>query len=175
MSEENSFLYAEYAKPITKKGKYGRLRLLLILSYVIVGAAYAAFFVSVHIPHFIAILPLLLWMLVYFTWGTVSFEIRVKTESGLLTIEKLCGKKAKVLYSVKIKELSTVEIYAPQRLTAIAPHLALDHRADPHSSASYLALHEKDGKKTVLLFEATDAVLKIIRYYNEEAIRLEKE
>ena len=172
MSEENSFLYAEYAKPITKKGKYGRLRLLLILIYVIVATAYAAFFVSINIPHFIAILPLLLWMLVYFTWGAVSFEVRVKTESGLLSIEKLRGKKAKTLFSVRIRELFSVESYTLDVRNALCPDTTLDYRADPHSSIAYIAVCEKEGKKTAILFEATDAVLKAIRYYNKEAVKI---
>lgn len=174
MSEENSFLYAEYARPVTKKGKYRKYRLLLVLAYVVFAAAYAGFFVSVSIPQTIAVLPVFIWIFVFFTWGLVSFEYRVKVDTGVLSFGKLRDKKETVLLAVKVKELITVEPYTPDAVKAHFPTKTVDVRSDPYVEGGYFAVF-KEGKDTIaVLFEASDHLLAALRYYNKEAVRVKR-
>ncbi len=171
MSEENSFQFAEYAHPIANKGKNRRRRILFVLLYVFASAAYAGFFVSVKIPHLIAILPLLLWILVHYTWGSVSFEYFTRVDSGTLSIGKLRGKKQRVLFSCRVKELSFVK-----KKSAVLPDTyqgakLLDFRYDPSAEDCYAALTTVDQEAVVILFDATDAVLTAMRYYNKSVER----
>ena len=174
MSEENSFLFAEYARPVTKKGKYRKYRLLLVLAYVVFAFAYAGFFVSVNIPQVIAVLPLFVWMLVFFTWGLVSFEYRVKVDTGVLSFGKLRDKKEKVLLTVKVKELATVEAYTPEALRAHSPDKTLDVRSDPYAAGGYFAVFGEGETTVAVLFEASEHLLSALRYYNKEALRVKR-
>ena len=174
MSEEHSFLFAEYARPVTKKGKYGRYRLLLVLAYVLFALAYAGFFVAVKIPQTIAVLPVFLWILVFFTWGLVSFEYSVKVDSGVLSFCKLRGKKEKVLLSLRAKELLLVAAYTQEGLCAHSPSKILDARSDPYTDGGYFAVWKKDGETVAVLFEGTERVIAALRYYNKEAVRIQR-
>ena len=174
MSEEHSFLFAEYARPVTKKGKYGRYRLLLVLAYVAFALTYAGFFVAVKIPQTIAVLPVFVWILVFFTWGLVSFEYRVKVDSGVLSFGKLRGKKEKVLLDVRVKELLAVEVNTTENLRAYTPSQILDVRSDPYAEGGYLAVLTKKGETVAVLFEGTERVIAALRYYNKEAVRIQR-
>ncbi len=173
MSEENSFLFAEYAKPVSRKGRFRLYRLLLILAYTVFATAYVFFFVFVHIPHLIAILPLLVWILVFFTWGAVSFEYRVKVESGLLTFGKLRNKKEKILYTVKVKDLCCVDVYTAEALSSHSPTRMLDCRSEPETTA-YFIVYKTEKESVTVLFEATDSILSALRYYNKDAVRVKR-
>ena len=174
MSEENSFLFAEYARPVTKKGKYGKYRLLLVLAYVLFATLYAGFFIAIKIPQVIAVLPIFVWIFVFFTWGFVNFEYYVKVDTGTLSFGKLRDKKEKLLLAVKVKELVTVEVYAPDALKAYSPQKTIDVRSDPYAKGSYFAVLEKDERTVAVLFEASDHLLAALRYYNKEAVRVKR-
>lgn len=171
MSEETSFLFAEYAHPVVPRGKIRRGRVLLILLYLTVSAAYALFFISVSIPHVIAILPLLLWILVHYTWGLVSFEYFVRVESGVVSFGKLLGKKEKVLFTCRAKDLTCVKKMSREVLAAYAPSKTLDFRSDPLAHTSHFAILSAHHETVAILFEATDAVLTAMRYYNKSVER----
>lgn len=174
MSGENSFLFAEYARPVTRKGKYGKYRLLLVLSYVLFAALYIGFFVAVKIPQVIAVLPAFVWILVFFTWGLVSFEYRVKVDTGVLSFGKLREKKEKVLLFVAVKELITVEAYTTDAIKAYRPDKTLDVRSDSYAKEAYFAVFKKGNGTVAVLFEASDHLLAALRYYNKEAVRVKR-
>ena len=166
MSEENSFLFAEYAHPVLSKGKIKRNRLFLLLLYVIVGIAYVSFFAAVKIPQVIAILPLLLWILVHYTWRLVSFEYFVRVESGTVSFGKLRGKKQSVSFTCQAKELICVKKKSLLSKDALREATLLDFRYDPAADC-YAALLTREERSVVILFAATDAVLTAMRYYNK--------
>lgn len=171
MSEENSFLFAEYAHPVVSRGRIKRVRILLILLYFATAAAYALFFISISIPHLIAILPLLLWILVHYTWGSVSFEYFVRVESGTVSFGKLRGKKQRVLFSCRAKDFRFVKkksAASPDDLTAAR---TLDFRYDPTTQDCYFAVTSVKHEPVAILFHATDAVLTAMRYYNKSVER----
>lgn len=176
MSEENSFQFAEYAKPVAKVGKNRRARLLLILLYVTFATAYALTFISLTMPQVIAILPIFVWMLVFFTWGTVSYECCVRVSSGDVIFLKLRGKKEKKLLSFSAKEIVCALPYDEKGKREIEQHTiasVLDFRADPRCDGYALLLH-KNGADLLIRFEATIAVMNAMRYYNK-AVTVDKD
>ena len=172
MTEENSFLFAEYAKPVAKRGKNKRLRLVLILCYLLFAAAYALLFVSINIPQVIALLPLFLWMLVYFTWGIVNYECCVRVASGKVTLLKLRGKKGKEIFSFDAKALAYALPYqdeGKERVEKEAVTKTVDLRADPTKDGYAAVLPTEEGS-VLIRFECTHAVANAMRYYNKEVI-----
>ncbi len=172
MTEENSFLFAEYAKPVAKHGKNGRMRLFLVLCYILFALAYTLLFISINIPHVIAILPLFVWMLVYFTWGSVSYECCVRVASGRVSLLKLRGKKEKEILSFEARALRYALPYTQEAKARIAKETVtqtVDFRADPKKEGYAAVLPTENG--TVLLrFECTLPVVKAMYYYNKEVL-----
>lgn len=168
MTEENSFRFAEYARPVTKEGKNLRRRVLLVTLYICAAAAYAAVAIAVTIPHLIAILPLLLWMLVYFTWGSVSYECCVRVASGEVQFLRLRGKREELLLSLPVKALLWARPNDGRAANRVAVrHIVRDLRADTRAGG-YAALLKRDGETVLLLFDCTVAVASALHYYNKE-------
>ena len=162
MSEENSFLFAECAHPVTKRGKMRGRRTALVLAYALFAIVYAAFFIAISLPQPIAILPLFVWMLVFFTWRTVSYECCVRTEGGRISFLRLYGKKEKLLYSFPIASIVQID-------EAKGEQIAHDLRADPPAGGGYVAVIRTDGGEESFAFDASDGVLRVLRYYNKAA------
>lgn len=172
MSEENSFQFAEYAKPVAKIGKNRKQRTLLCLLYVAFAVAYAALFVFLMVPQVIALLPLFVWMLVFFTWGTVSYEYCVRVSSGEVSFLKLRGKKEKKLLSFSCREIVAAFPHnesGKQEIKKASPQKTLDLRADPRLDG-YALLYRENGDTALVLFESTIAVATALRYYNKAVI-----
>ena len=172
MSNDNEFLFAEYAKPIANHGKNRRMRLLLISLYILFAIGYAAFFVAITVPQVIALLPLFVWMLVFFTWGTVNYECCVRVASGKVSLLKVRGKKEKELFSFGAKEL----LYAlpmneagKEQISKESFTTKIDFRADI-AKEGYAAVLSNDSGLTLILFECTVAVATAMRYYNKKVI-----
>ena len=81
-----SINYAEYAVAQKAEGKNLLLRILLITGYVLFAAAYFLFFTTyLKIVMLISLLPLFIWMLVFFTWRFAAVEHEYQISSGTIT------------------------------------------------------------------------------------------
>lgn len=172
MIEENSFLFAEYAKPVAKHGKNKRMRTLLIICYILFAIGYAAFFASQKLPQVIAVLPIFVWMLVFFTWGSVSYECCVRVASGKVSLLKIRGKKEKEIYSFDAKAISYALPYnqAGKAKTAQeAVTRTVDLRADERLDG-YAVILKSENEVTLVRFESTLAVARAMHYYNKEVL-----
>lgn len=178
MSAENDFYFAEFARPVAKKGKNKRLRLLLLLAYFLFALLYVtAFTVLIMLPQVIALLPLFLWIAVYFTWGLVSYECAVRVSSGKLSFLKLRGKKETPLLTLTAKEASVIAPYAEEYLSSLkesGAEILLDHRSDPDNRFAYYALFEKEGKTYAAIFDAEEKVIHSLYYYNKNTVKDKK-
>ena len=172
MTEENSFLFAEYAKPVAKQGKNKRMRTLLIFCYILFAVIYAAFFASVKIPQVIAVLPVFVWMLVFFTWGNVSYECCVRVASGRVSLLKIRGKKEKEIFSFDAKAIAYALPYSEAGKARIAEETVtktVDLRADERTDGYAVILKGESGA-TLVRFECTLSVARAMHYYNKEVL-----
>ena len=172
---ENDFNFAEFARPIAPKGKNKKARSLLILLYVCFALFYIALFTAViMIPQLIAILPLLLWMLVFFTWGKVSYECAVRVSAGTVTLLRLRGKKEECLISFTAKDAEVIapyaEKYVENGILTEAP-VWIDHRSDADAIECYYAVIAHEGKKATVLFDASDKIIRALYYYNKNTVK----
>lgn len=167
--------YAEYVVDKKVEGKYKMQRLLMLLSYVVIaGVIIAAVVISGFIP-LIALAPMAVWMLYFFTWHLVSIEYSFVVDASVLTVEKVMGGKKKIkLFSAKVKDLSLIAPY-DDKYKAEADAFGADNRVEAVPSMDcydlYFALYtDEKGKKTILFFQATAQSLKALKYYNSSAI-----
>ena len=162
MSEETSLYFAECAHPVSGRGRMRGRRTLLVMAYILFAVAYAAIFIVIRLPHPIAILPLFVWMLVFFTWRTVSYECCVRTEDGKISFLRLYGRKEKVLYAFPISDIVRIEDGDGHTATH-------DFRSDPLAGGGVFALIRTEKGEESFLFDVSEGVVRVIRHYNKSA------
>ena len=124
----------------------------------------------------IAFIPLTLWILVYLTFPYCSLEYEYSMIDGNITFSTIYGQRnRKENFSMRISGFikvapyndnykKTVEDFAPEKV-----YSALSSEKALHDV--YFALFEdKNGKKCVFFFEATNRAIRILKYYNENTV-----
>ena len=168
------FTTYEYGVDKKREGKLKLLANLLIALYIffVVGTFGVLYWIRL-IPVG-ALIPLFLWMLIFFTWRYVQIDDIYYIESGALTLVRKYGnRKKKTLTEFRIKE---AELIAPLADSAgavrdFAAEREIDARPSTDAVDVYVILYrEKDGKRTALYIQATAAALKSLRYYNEKTV-----
>ncbi len=169
---DDSINYAEYTvekKPEGKnlKKRFGMIALyLLALAVVIVlitltkgaGAVWGG------------VMFVLLIALVWFTWRLVKEERKYEVVNAKFKVQELNGSgKGTVVFENLVSEFSIIapmtEEYKDQWANA---DVIMDERGNSKSSDSYFARLEKDGKTTVVYFEAINKMLKVMKFYNSK-------
>ncbi len=169
-----------YEYTVTKKaeGKYLFLRIGMIIFYIFATAAFfTACYLTRIIPIF-ALCPLLLWILIFFTWRYVSIEYKYTVESGMLKLYTVYGgKKEQELAAFHIKEaLGFISIEdSKEKLTGFNAKSTLNLlSSEKEPKDPYALLIIKDGVKTAALIECPEPSKKAILYYAQEDVRAGK-
>ena len=168
--DESSHRFAEYTRPIAKKGQNRRLRRLLILIYIVFALFYCLLFtIPVKIPQVIALLPLFLWILIFYTQRLVNYEIQVSVTEGALVFSRVWNQKRDEKQRVPLKSILSVckiEKGASLKQNGLR---AYDFRADADAEDCYLATVKTEEGEALYFFQATEQLLASIRYYNKQA------
>ena len=172
MNENNEF---EYTVAKKSEGKYRLYRVLMIFGYILFGAGYFFGLALAHLYPIMAFTPLLIWILVFFTWRFVSIEYRYEAVSGGIRFYKVFGcKKKKLLIEKRIKEFSCIKPYDEDGKADIANekfvvrHMCV--RSEKDASDCFYAIYDTEGGKGIVIFEATQSALKILRFYNSNTV-----
>lgn len=172
---ESSTNFMEYAVVQRPEGKWRVKRVALIFLYIFVGVAWLVGVVGVlKLWPLGMFVPLVVWMLVFFTWRFVSVEHEYTMASGVISFAEIYGRRTRRQKAeFKIRELKKI---APMNRTYERdfddPRIAIryDFRGSAASPDSYFFLFTTESGKTgVVLFEATAKALKIFRFYNPAA------
>ena len=87
------FCQYEYTVARKPEGFFGFMKLFLILFYVaFIGAYFAIIYITRIIP-LGALIPVFLWILVYFTWRYVKQEYKYEISGSTLTFSVIYGAK----------------------------------------------------------------------------------
>lgn len=178
MNESTNF--AEYTVQQKAEGKYLTRKLLLIGFYVLFSVGYFLFFTvgPVKIVMLIALLPVFLWIIIHFTWRYGSVEHEYTIVSGTMTLTEVFGNRSrKVIFEAKIKDMSVIAPWneeARSKLPAgvIKTYDMLSTKSSP--DAYYAICSVEGGQKILVLFEAIEKALKIMRFYNASAVVVTK-
>lgn len=101
MSEE-SLNFADFSAEKRAEGMLLVMRCLLVAFYILfVGCAFLVCYLSRIIPLF-AIAPILLWILVYFTWRYVSYDIHYTFDHGIMTFAHVYANRTKRIKKVRL-------------------------------------------------------------------------
>jgi uncharacterized membrane protein len=166
--------YAEFSAAKKAQGKYKLARLGMIAAYILIIGALTVFFAIKFVPA-VAIMPILGWMLVYFTWRYVSVEYKYIIDHSVFTVYAVYGGKTeKKLVSYKIKEIEKVEPAENEdaiRNFTEKSEVFIDARPDVDSPDIYIADGtDEGGRKVTTAFEASNGIIKAFAFYNSAAV-----
>ena len=179
MSDFNSF---EFTVEQAKEGKWKLARIGMVCLYILYAVAIAVI-IGVALPGMVplfALVPVTLWIIVYFTWRYVSVEYEYSIISGELTFSKIYGGRSRrEVMKMRVRDASLIapldgDVYSA-KATAYQPEKEFSAVSSMTAPDIYFMLFEledpKSGKKSraIFYFEATAGTLKTCRFYNQAA------
>ncbi len=165
--------YAEFTIARKPDKQIKTQRALFVLLYVLFTAAYIVFATITNLVMIIAILPLFVLMLWFFTWKLTKIEYTYVVYQGQLHVYKNNGyNKAKEVFHAKLGEVEGVypvsdEDYAKY---AEACEAVIDYSIGKNTEDRYFAIFSVNGKKTAVYFTAATKLLTALRYYGGENV-----
>ncbi|MBQ8207186.1 MAG: hypothetical protein IJZ89_00430 [Clostridia bacterium] len=169
MSEFSTY---EYVVAQKIEGKWRLKKLGLLLLYVAFIVAWFIFGFVSHLFPLLALMPVTLWMLVFFTWRYIKVEYEYSMTSGDVMFSNIYGGRSrKTVIEFRLKDCSLIAPLSTHEHKARDYEPEIVYRAVSSEKAQdvYFALFEKDGKRCIVYFEATAKALKICRFYNAPA------
>lgn len=172
---EDQNLYEYVASP-KKQPIFRMKRALMVLGYIVyvVALLIVGFTTRLLVP-MMALVPLSTWILVWLTWRYVAVEYEYSLAGGFMTLNKIYGGRSrKKVAEIRIKDMSMIAPFDGDYIKEAeryAPERTVDFTSDLQKPEVYFALYEtEDKRRGILYFEATDQALRILRYYNSQAV-----
>ena len=168
------FNYFEYASEQKPEGKFFILRIILIALYFAFAAVYFLVAYITRIIPIVAILPIFLWMLIFFTWRYTSPDYKYTIESGIFTFSiGYVKNKKKSKSSFKISTATAIMPLeqAKEEIAKFAPAASYSSVPSVKSEDVYVALYTDNyGKKCAMYFVATSQALRLLRFHNSRTV-----
>lgn len=166
-------LFATFEYTVSPAGRENTVKkILFIAAYILFSGILVSvilIWLKAAIP-LIAVVPVIIWLLVWLTWRYACVEYEYSFTSGIMTVSHIYGNKTrKTIQEIAIKDILVIKplVEAEDDIRSFHPETILDKTSSPDSKNVYVALYKaKNGKKTELLFNASEQSLKILRFYN---------
>ncbi len=169
--------YAEYATSQRAEGKFKTRKLMFIIGYAIVSAILLAGFA---IPGFGFIIGffsvIIIPAMIIFTKRFMLPDYKYVIETGDMKFYINYGKKDKLIFETKIKDMEAIAPYEGEYMLTFAAAgvtTTYDYRGTANTPDAYYAIFTKDGKKCAVLFENCENAMKQLYYYNKAAVKRE--
>ncbi len=172
----NSFVNYDVREKGNKKTRL--MKIALILGYILFAVLYCCTFLgvffSLKIPMLIAILPVLIWIISFFTWRYTQIEYEYIIVDGEMRMMKIYGdKNMRLLCKTRVSGMTKIAPYSGE-YRVYADKIPEENRVYGVSSMDspdiYFGIFNEDGKECALFFEATEKTLKVIKHYNSEVV-----
>lgn len=166
----------EYSVLQKIEGKWLVYRILLVAVYVLFAVGYFAACVAIKFYPLACFTPLFTWMAVFFTWRYVSVAYRYEIVSGDWIFTRVMSDRFyKKMFRLKVKDIDRISPYHDRmersRIESFSPEKLLWAASSMNSPDLYFALYtDRNGKRTVLYFEATRKALSLLEHYNKNTV-----
>jgi hypothetical protein len=166
----------EYVVAKVLEGSYAVKRTFAFIGYFLFGIL---LFIAVYASKLFvlfAFAPVVIWMLVFFTWPYFNVEHEYAMIGGNITFSEIFGgRKRKEKFSVRISSFDVIAPYDNDYKHEISAYKATVEfnafSSDKNPQSPYFALFtDEKGKKCVFFFEATNKALRIMKYYNAATV-----
>lgn len=166
--------YAEFSIARKPDGKIKMQRLIFILLYAVFAIAYIVVFtVLTKMIPLVAVLPLFILIMWFFTWKLTKIECTYVVYQGMFHVYRHNGyNKAKEVFSAKLSENGGIYPVSDEdyKKYADACDNELDFSIGKNSEDRYFAIFNVNGKKTAVYFTAATKLLTALRYYGGENV-----
>ena len=160
----------EYIVKQKSEGIWLWRRIGMIGLYTVLTLAFLGTFLALKFPWAITFLPLLVWVMIFFTWRYVSPEYEYSTLSGEIAFTTIWGGKTrKELFRINIRDFAKIAPYDEAAEAYVsAQKCTRDFRcmSSLYAPDLYYGIFTLGEDKCVVYFEATEKILKIMKYYN---------
>ena len=168
------FCQYEYTVSRKPEGIFALMKLLLVLFYIAFAVAYFVVIYIIGIIPLGALIPVALWILVFFTWRYVKQDYKYEISGSHITFSVIYGnKKPKSRCEIQINtakaiiplDASAEEIaaHAPKRIYSAIPK--------KNCEDAYAILYtDEAGRNCVFKFKATAEALHLLHLYNSNTI-----
>ncbi len=166
----NDFNSAEYVVTQAKEGKNRRLRSLLLTMYFVVGIGVVATLLAVKLVPVVAVVPILVWIMVHFTWRKVNVEYKyVIAHSRVTFTECFSSGSDKVTIDVPVVDFDYIGKLedSEQKIRDFAPTKSFDYRGSVSKPNAAVGLITIDGVKTQVLFIYDKRTASLFKLYNK--------
>lgn len=164
----------EYAVEKKPEGNYKTKRILMIALYAVFGLGLAGACIGIGIVPLVAVVPIFVWMLIFFTWRYVSIGYKYAIESGEFRFAQTFGGKAKK--NDAVVHLKNAVAFLPldkaeKVMADFSAECCFDGRPATDATDLYALLINEDGKRYQFVIQATEPSQKPIRYYLPLAVK----
>ena len=178
MNEYDSPNFFEYVYDVKNEGKVKRYRALAILGYIAFAVIYCIVAFSISLYTIIAVLPIFIWMLIFFTWGFVCYDCYYEfnhgeMEFGTVRVTKR-GRRRSAKLKMNVKLASAACVYTPD-VDLSAVKRIYDFSESPNSDKRIVMFFNADGVPAAVIFEGTARIAKLIASYCDGAKSLKGE
>lgn len=162
--------FTEYIYDKKAEGKILLGRILLVVFYILFVVGFFLFcYISRIIPLF-ALCPFVTWVLVFFTWRYVSFDVYYTFEHGRLEVGKIKdGKNTRIkkpALVLEYKNLTYVARYSDAVASGTLDGVRVIDFSQRLSSENSIVLISGEGSdKVALIIEATDRLIKLLKSF----------
>ena len=169
----------EYTVVRRKDAKIRRRQVLLFLLYTVycvAGLLGGATLFRLFAP-LIALVPVTLWILVFFTWRWTQIEYDYSYFSGTLTVASVWGGRTRrPLCRIElrtVKALLSPGEACDEAVAAFAPERTLSALSAPDAERRHALLFTDENERRTLLWLETDTnAERIFRYYNSSVMKV---
>ncbi len=162
----------EYSCSQKREGKWKLYRILLVFLYVFYTVAYLYAIIETRFFALGALIPVTLWIIVYFTWRYTSPDYKYTIDAGILTLYVSYGKKTHEKIKLHIKD--AIAIAPRDKIGEYLKDLKIEkaYNALPSSKEqdAYAIIFKKETKVCIFYLKVTRDTLKALHYYNKSTI-----
>ncbi len=175
---ENAHSFVNY--DVREKGnkKTALLKTALIFGYILFAGLYCSICLGLVFPFkappFIAVLPVLIWIISFFTWRYTQIEYEYVIIDGEMRMMKIYGdKNMRLLCKTRVSGMRKIAPYSGEyrddadRIPEANRICGVSQMSSPDV---YFGIFAEDGTEYALFFEATEKTLKVIKHYNSEVV-----
>jgi len=170
--------YVEYVYDKKAEGRILLGRILLIIGYVLfVGVFFLACYISRLVTLF-ALCPIATWVLIFFTWRLVSYDVYYAFEQGKLEIGKIrvrkSGRSKTPKISINSHNIIYIGLYNEEKSREALSHITPQNYSERLSNENSLLIIFSDGSRDcAVIIEAIPQLLRLLKSFSREAYRVE--
>ena len=166
MNEYDSPNFAEYVYDRKNEGKLKIMKSVAIAVYVLFAAGIFAVLCALQLFWFIAVLPIFTWMLVYFTWGLISYDYYYEFKHGEMEFGGIRvtknGRRRRQMLKLSVKEATLAKVYNPEEDKTEGLEKLYDFSESQASDKRIIIYFNNSGKSAAVIFEGTARIAKLV-------------